>query len=76
MSHQMNIRDAIAVLVFLLNFSGIVWGAAKISSSVENLKEVTLDLKEANTLQVNFNNNLTGRIVALETEIKNLKEKK
>lgn len=58
--------EVIAFLGLGMNAAAVIWGAAKLSSAVEHLKETVAEIKEIAMNVQNIVHNLMARVYVLE----------
>ena len=63
---EMSTSLALAIAAFALNAGALVWGAGKMAGAIENLKEVTIELKGLFAMLAETVHNHTARISVLE----------
>lgn len=66
--HRSTIRDTVAFIGMLINAAGLVWGAAKLSASVDSLKETTTEFKATLVSVTTKVTNLEIRTAVIESK--------
>lgn len=66
---RVGVRELAIVIGLLVNFGGLVWGAATLSESVKNLRETVVALSTSMNNAVNTLNNQTAKTAVLEYRV-------